>query len=115
MTKSFLHIEGLLVLIISVYFYAQIDGSWWLFFLCLLVPDLSMLGYVINNSTGSTIYNFGHTYFIPIIITIFSVILQQELTLALSLIWVSHIGMDRTIGYGLKYPSNFKDTHLQKV
>ncbi|OOE14343.1 DUF4260 family protein [Fictibacillus arsenicus] len=23
--------------------------------------------------------------------------------------------MDRSIGYGLKYPSHFKDTHLHKV
>jgi hypothetical protein len=42
-------------------------------------------------------------------------ILEQNLMLALSITWVAHIGMDRTIGYGLKYPSNFKDTHLQKV
>ncbi len=74
-----------------------------------------MLGYVINNSTGSIIYNFGHTYIIPLILIVLSVILHQDLMLALSIIWVAHIGMDRTIGYGLKYPSNFKDTHLQKV
>ncbi|MBF0706791.1 DUF4260 domain-containing protein (plasmid) [Alkalihalobacillus hwajinpoensis] len=115
MSKSLLHIEVLIVLLVSVYFYASIDASWWLVFLCLLVPDLSMLGYVINNSIGSTIYNFGHKYVIPLILIILSVILHQDLMLALCIIWVAHIGMDRTIGYGLKYPSNFKDTHLQKV
>ncbi|MCA0984351.1 DUF4260 domain-containing protein [Halobacillus yeomjeoni] len=115
MTKLLLHIEGLFVFLTSVYFYAQTDVTWWLFFLCFLLPDVSMLGYVINNSIGAVIYNVGHTYFIPLVVIIPSVILQQDLLLALSIIWTAHIGMDRAIGYGLKYPSNFKDTHLQKV
>lgn len=29
--------------------------------------------------------------------------------------WLAHIGADRLLGYGLKYPSSFKDTHLQRV
>jgi hypothetical protein len=32
-----------------------------------------------------------------------------------TLIWIAHIGVDRALGYGLKYPSSFKDTHLQRV
>jgi hypothetical protein len=28
------------------------------------------------------------------------------------LIWTAHIGFDRMLGYGLKYPTRFKDTHL---
>ncbi|OEH94094.1 DUF4260 domain-containing protein [Bacillus solimangrovi] len=115
MTKFLLHIEGLFVLLISVYFYGQIDGSWWIFFLCLLIPDISMLGYMINNAIGSTIYNIVHSYVIPLTLIIFSVNLQQDLMLTLSLIWIAHIGMDRTVGYGLKYPSNPKNTHLQKA
>ncbi|MBH0231430.1 DUF4260 domain-containing protein [Halobacillus yeomjeoni] len=115
MPKLLLHIEGLIVFLTSVYFYAQTDVTWWLFFLCLLLPDLSMFGYVMNHSIGAAIYNVGHTYFIPLADIILSVILHQDLLLALSLIWTAHIGMDRAVGYGLKYPSNFKDTHLQKV
>ncbi len=42
-------------------------------------------------------------------------IIEYNLLLALSITWVAHIGMDRTLGYGLKYQTNFKDTHLQKV
>ena len=37
------------------------------------------------------------------------------LALAPDLIWIVHIGVDRTLGYGLKYPTDFKDTHLQRV
>jgi hypothetical protein len=34
---------------------------------------------------------------------------------AVALIWFAHISMDRTVGYGLKYPTSFKDTHLERV
>jgi hypothetical protein len=115
LSKQLLHIEGLVVFITSLYFYDQVGVSWWVFFLFLLVPDLSMLGYIVNNKIGSKIYNIFHTYILPLLFIILSMILEQNLMLALSITWIAHIGMDRTIGYGLKYPSNFKDTHLQKV
>lgn len=115
MSKLFIHIEGLVVFITSLYFYAQVGISWWILFLLLLVPDLSMLGYIVNNKIGSYIYNVFHTYILPLLLIILSVILDQNIMLALSLIWMAHIGMDRTLGYGLKYPNDFKDTHLQKI
>jgi hypothetical protein len=40
---------------------------------------------------------------------------RHELCLKPSLIWLTHIGMDRAVGNGLKYPTGFKDTHLQRV
>ena len=35
--------------------------------------------------------------------------------LAVGLVWLAHIGIDRALGYGLKYPTHFEDTHLQRV
>ena len=35
--------------------------------------------------------------------------------IAVALIWTSHITFDRLLGYGLKYPTFFKDTHLQHI
>ena len=40
---------------------------------------------------------------------------DSETAAKVALIWLAHIGMDRLLGYGLKYPSAFKDTHLQRV
>jgi hypothetical protein len=42
-------------------------------------------------------------------------IFASPVVVAVALIWFAHIGMDRTVGYGLKYPTSFKDTHLQRV
>ncbi|WP_431801082.1 DUF4260 domain-containing protein [Halobacillus andaensis] len=115
MSKALLHFEGLAVLLASLYFYAHEGGSWWLFFLCLFLPDLSILGYMFNKKAGAISYNAGHTYVLPLILLVLSMMWHHPLFLSLSLIWIAHIGMDRMVGYGLKYPDHFKKTHLQKV
>ena len=30
-------------------------------------------------------------------------------------IWTAHIAMDRALGYGLKLPTGFTDTHLGRI
>ena len=115
MNKIFLHLEGFAVLSISLYFYGFNQFSWILFFVLLFSPDLSMLGYLYNNKIGAIIYNLFHTYFIAILVIICGLLLNNHIVLAIGLIWSAHIGMDRMIGYGLKYPTAFKDTHLSRV
>jgi hypothetical protein len=39
----------------------------------------------------------------------------SSLALVVALVWFAHIGMDRLVGYGLKYPTESKDTHLGRV
>ncbi|CAI8998222.1 MULTISPECIES: DUF4260 domain-containing protein [Bacillus] len=103
MEKKIIHMEGLIVLIATIYIYALNEFSWFIFFLLLLVPDVSMLAYLINNRIGAQIYNLFHTYIVSILLIL------------IGLIWTAHIGMDRLFGYGLKYQTDFKDTHIQKL
>jgi hypothetical protein len=110
-----LRLEGLAVLAAAVAGYAWTGASWWLFVALFLTPDLSMLGYVRNAATGSIIYNAAHTYFFPAALAGVALYAGNGLLLALALIWIAHIGFDRVLGYGLKYPTGFKDTHLQRV
>ncbi|MFD2638698.1 DUF4260 domain-containing protein [Piscibacillus salipiscarius] len=115
MSKILLHLEGLTVLVISLYIYNELDFSWIMFIILLLAPDLGMLGYLINPKIGSVIYNLCHTYLTPALLLGVALIFSSSFMLAISIIWVAHIGMDRGIGYGLKYPSSFKDSHLTRV
>ena len=46
---------------------------------------------------------------------IIGMLVGAPLAVAVALAWFAHIGMDRLAGYGLKYPTDFKDTHLQWV
>lgn len=115
MNKFLLHIEGLVVLAICIYFYFHLQFSWIVFIVLLLVPDLSALGYLKNVKVGSALYNLFHTYTIPALIMLSSLLIHNNNGLMISLIWIAHIGMDRMIGYGLKYPTKFQDTHLNRV
>lgn len=115
MNKLLLHAEGLAVFLLSLYVYGQQGFSWILFCALLLAPDISMVGYIKDTKLGATIYNVFHTYVISIAVVVLSLYLSNDTILAIGIIWTAHIGMDRMFGYGLKYPTHFKDTHLNKV
>jgi hypothetical protein len=115
MNKIFLHLEGMAVLALCLYLYGSLQFSWILFLVVLFLPDISMVGYAFNHNTGAKVYNLFHTYIISILLVISGLFLSNSSILAIGLIWTAHIGMDRMLGYGLKYPTNFKDTHLNRV
>jgi hypothetical protein len=109
---ALLRLEGAVVLAAAVYAYSWSRGSWLLFALLFLAPDLSMDGYLIDAGAGSIAYNAIHTYAGPLLLAAYSMVTDHRTALLISLIWISHIGFDRLLGYGLKYPTQFKDTHL---
>lgn len=90
-------------------------GSWWLFGLLLLAPDVSMLGYLAGRGVGAAVYNVFHSYPLPAVLGGFGLLAGAPLAVAVALVWFAHIGMDRMLGYGLKYGTGFKDTHLGRV
>lgn len=111
--RRWLRLEGLAVLVLATYLYAQADGRWMTFALLFLAPDLSFAGYLAGPRAGAVIYNIAHSYIGPVLLAGAALTGAGGLTLAL--IWAAHIGMDRAVGYGLKYPSAFGDTHLGRV
>ncbi|PEW83774.1 hypothetical protein CN445_24375 [Bacillus cereus] len=115
MGKKIIRLEGVIVLIAAICIYALNEFSWLIFLLLLLVPDVSMLAYLINNQIGAQVYNLFHTYIVSISLILIGVFLKSEALLMIGLIWTAHIGMDRMLGYGLKYKTSFKDTHIQKL
>jgi hypothetical protein len=110
-----LRMEGLAVLALSAVLYGKHGFSWGWFVLLLTWPDLSALGYLAGKKTGAAVYNLFHTYSLPAALLAAGWVWNQDLCLMVGLIWTAHIGMDRMLGFGLKYPSDFKDTHLQRV
>ena len=115
MVKKVLHAEYGMAFLFLLFIYIQLDFSLWLFFLLLLVPDVTMVGYMMNTRVGALFYNVGHSFILPIVCCGLSISFSNEIGLMLGLIWLAHIFMDRCFGYGLKYPHAFKETHMQKV
>ena len=110
--RLLLRTEGLAYAVLALIGYAHSGYSWWLFAALILVPDVSMLGYLINPSIGAASYNLVHTLTLPIFLLFGAALLANMLLLAVGTIWVVHIGADRAIGTGLKYATGFGDTHL---
>ncbi len=70
---------------------------------------------MIGARAGAAAYNVAHTYALALLLAVAGFLAGEPALLAVPLIWVAHIGLDRALGFGLKYPSAFGDTHLGRV
>lgn len=113
--KILLHAEGLAVLIVACTCFGRAGFSWTWFAITILLPDAFLLGYLAGARTGALVYNFGHTYLAPLVLASILYPLAGTQTLWVPLVWMAHIGLDRALGFGLKYPTTFKDSHLARV
>lgn len=111
--RHWLRIEGLVAFILAALLFARLEYSWALFAILFLAPDVSFAGYLAGQRAGAAVYNLLHSHAGPLLLAI--VLLSTGHSLALPLIWVAHIGIDRALGYGLKYPTGFPHTHLGRI
>lgn len=110
--KLLLRIEGATLFAASIAVFALQGQQWWLYPALLLVPDIFMLGYLRDTKLGAIFYNLGHSYPAAALVTVLGFSLGSTITVAIGAIWFGHIGWDRMLGYGLKYGTSFKHTHL---
>lgn len=113
--RILLRLEGLALFVGMVLLYAAWGGSWWIFALLFLVPDLSFIAYLADAKTGAIAYNAAHSYMLPVALMTIGFALPEPLTLSIAMIWLAHIGIDRALGYGLKYQAGFGFTHLGRI
>jgi hypothetical protein len=121
-----LRLEGLALGLICIWLYRSIHEPWWYFAVLVLTPDLAMLGYLGGPRLGAAIYNAIHTWVAPAVFFVIgwwgsamlrSFGLEGDTTFLLPLAFIlgAHIGIDRALGFGLKLPSGFRDTHLGHI
>jgi hypothetical protein len=113
--RVLLHIEGLAIALAAIALYFHAGYPWWLLVALAHAPGLSGLGDKAGAKVGAMAYDDAHTLTAPVVLAALGVLLDGEIGVQLGLIWLIHIGVDRAAGYGLKYPTGFKDTHLQRV
>ena len=107
-----LRLDGLAVFLASVAAFALMAGNWWLFAVLILAPDLAFLTIPMGTATMARVYNVAHSYVLPLLLGAFGFSTGIGWILPLALIWAAHIGADRALGYGLKYPHSIETTHL---
>ena len=110
-----LRLEGACYAVAALLLYWQQGFSWWLFTWMSLVPDLSMIGYLAGPRMGAICYNCAHTTLLPWGLLLIGYFSSNSWALSIALIWFAHIGVDRALGYGLKFMSGFKDTHQGSI
>ena len=113
--RILLRLEGLTLFAGMVLLYAVWGGSWLLFVLLVLAPDLSFLAYLAGSRPGAIVYNAAHSYLAPVALLTAGFALEWPLLLSIAMIWLAHIGIDRALGYGLKYQAGFDFTHLGRI
>ena len=113
--RPWLRAEGLAVSAVALALYALSGGGWLLGVLLFFAPDLSFAGYLAGPRVGAVAYNLAHTYASPAVLAGLGWVLAAPLLPTLALLWAAHIGFDRMLGYGLKLPKGFHDTHLGRI
>jgi hypothetical protein len=109
-------LEWAAVTVAAIVAYWLSGGSWLLFAVLILAPDLSMLGYLAGPRVGAYAYNAVHVLFWPVVLILLGLLMSERwVLLHVGLIWLAHIAIDRALGYGLKLPTGFQDTHLGRI
>lgn len=109
---------GAIALLAVVAIVVLYPAWWWVILAAFLVFDLSMLGYARSPAAGATSYNLVHNYAFPALLALAALGTQTSFPDAssaagvLACAWFFHVGVDRTLGYGLKLPDAFRHTHL---
>jgi hypothetical protein len=110
--NTILRLEGAALLLVSLGLYYVNDFSWWLFACLILLPDISLIGYVKDSTLGAFIYNVFHSKVGPAVLFTLGNLVYIDIALPISLIWFCHINFDRMVGIGLKEVRGFNYTHL---
>lgn len=109
---NLIKLEELGQFLLSLLLFNHLEYAWWVFPACILLPDLSMISYLINPKIGAWIYNLFHHKFLGIGLLFLGFWLNNPPLALAGVILFGHSAMDRIFGYGLKFEDNFKNTHL---
>lgn len=113
--RRWLRAEGLIGLILGWLLWHAAGGQTIWFLVLLVTPDVSMLGYLRGPHVGAITYNLAHNWLIGGLLLIAGLLGASSLLGQIGSILVAHTGIDRLLGYGLKYPTSFQDTHLGRI
>jgi hypothetical protein len=113
--RGWLRLEGAAVFLAGLVLYAQLGAPWWLAVPLLLLPDVSAAGYLAGPRIGALAYNVVHNWAFGLALLGVGLAASVPPIAVLGATAIAHVGMDRAVGYGLKLPTSFQDTHLGRI
>jgi hypothetical protein len=115
MMQKVIKLEELGLFILGIYFFSQLEFAWGWFLVLILTPDFSMIGYVFGDRVGAFCYNVAHHRGLAIALFLVGIYYSNSQIQLSGVILFTHSSMDRMLGYGLKYETGFKFTHLGEI
>lgn len=113
--KTLLKSEELIQFLGAIYLFSRLPFAWWWFPALILVPDVSMIGYLVNPALGAVLYNIVHHKGLGVVVGLLGLIIGNQTLMLVGIILLAHSSMDRMMGYGLKYSDSFKHTSLETL
>ena len=113
--RGWLRLEGAAVFLAGLVLYGQLGAPWWLAVPLLLLPDVSAAGYLAGPRIGALAYNVVHNWAFGLALLGVGLAASVAPIAVLGAAAIAHVGMDRAVGYGLKLPTSFQDTHLGRI
>jgi hypothetical protein len=113
--RVWLRLEGVAAFAAGLGLFGASGGNWLLIVPLILVPDVSAVGYLANPRVGAFTYNLAHSWVPGLLVLGLGSWFASPAVQLVAAILIAHVGMDRALGYGLKLPSSFKDTHLGRI
>lgn len=110
--RMVLRAEGLAIFSLAVAAYATFGMGLKVFLIFFLLPDVAFAGYLAGARVGAICYNLTHSSIGAVSCLLAALVMPSPTWTAAGLIWFAHIGLDRALGYGLKYSQGFSSTHL---
>jgi len=113
--KNLLKLEEAALFLLSIFLFSQLNFAWWWFPAFLLLPDISMIGYLVSPKIGAFTYNLLHHRATASMVAFYALLNGEVYWQLAAIILFAHISFDRLLGYGLKYKDSFDHTHLRAV
>jgi hypothetical protein len=110
-----LQAEGAALFVAAIALYLDADFSILALVLLALAPDVAFVGFLAGPRIGAISYDALHFEAVPLLLGTVGVLAEEPVAIQVALIWLAHIGADRMLGYGLRYPAAAAESHLDRV
>ena len=115
MPRRLLQAEGGILFAAALALYFDADYGVLALILLALAPDVAFVGFLAGPRVGAISYDVLHFEGMPVLLGTIGVLTEEPVAIQVALIWLAHIGVDRLLGYGLRYPADPAATHLDRV
>lgn len=100
--KTLTRLEEITLVALSLYLFLALDYAWWWFPLLFFLPDVSLLGYLINSRAGTIMYNVIHHKALAVLLYLGGSFMQLPALQLAGVVLFGHSSFDRALGFELQ-------------